>query len=82
MKVTIEGKNRGAGFANAVGVELSDLDAKPILRIQTGNTTDTKRVVERVQVGRRQQLIVRLLLDPATIDYMVRIEGAVDFRPT
>ena len=33
----------------------------------------------RVQLGRQQQVIMRVLLDKSTIDYMVRLEGAVDF---
>jgi hypothetical protein len=83
VKVTIDGKNKRPGYANAIGVELSDLDAKRLLYIQTGNTHGAdKRVVERVQVGRRQQIIMHVLLDKATIDYMIRLEGAVDSSPT
>jgi hypothetical protein len=83
VKVTIDGKNKRTGYTNAIGVELSALDAKRLLYIQTGNTHgDDKRVMEQVQVGRRQQIIMRVLLAEATIDYMIRLEGAVNSSPT
>lgn len=78
VKMTVDGRNK-SGLASAIDVELSDLDAKRLLAINMGNTNITKREVERVQLGRRQQIIMRVLLDELTIDYMVRLEGAVDF---
>ena len=78
----VDGKNRYASFgANAIEIELSDLDAEPLLSISLGNTTKDERKVERVQLGRQQQVIMRVLLDKRTIDYMVRLEGAVDLSP-
>jgi hypothetical protein len=82
VKVTVDGKNKPGGFANAVGVEISDLDAKKLLFISIGNTTIDKRKVEPFQLGRRQQVIMRILLVKSTLDYMVRLEGPIDFSPT
>jgi hypothetical protein len=82
VQVTADGQNKPSGFANAVGVEVSTLDAVPLLEFGLGNTTLEKRVVKRFDLGRRQPVIVRVLLDAATIGYLVRIEGAVDFGPT
>jgi hypothetical protein len=82
VKVTVDGKNKPGGLTNAVGVEISDLDAKRLLYIHMGNTTIDKRKVERFQLGRRQQVIMRILLDERTLDYMVRLEGPIDFSPT
>jgi hypothetical protein len=82
VKVTVDGKNKPGGLTNAVGVEISDLDAKRLLYIGMGNTTIDKRKVERFQLGRRQQLIMRILLDELSLDYMVRLEGPIDFSPT
>ena len=82
IRAIVDGKNRREGKANAIGIELSDIDAKPLLSIHVGYTTLGKREVERVQLGRQQQVILRVLLDEATVDYMVRVEGAVDFRQT
>jgi hypothetical protein len=80
VRVTVDGKNRRGGLANALGIELSDIDARRLLRIHVGYTTLGNREVEQVQIGRQQQVIMRVLLDQATLDYMVRVEGAVDFR--
>jgi TIR domain-containing protein len=81
VKVTVDGKNKPGGLTNAIGVEISDLDAKRLLYIGMGNTTIDKRKVERFQLGRRQQVIMRILLDERTLDYMVRLEGPIDFSP-
>ena len=68
--------------ADAITIELSDIDARsPFSHISLGDTTDDKREVGRVRLGRQQQVIMRVRLDEATIDYMVRLEGAVDFSP-
>ena len=80
IRVTVDGKNKWAGLADAVRMELFDMDAKPLLRISLGNTPDDTRKVGQVQLGRQQQIIMRVLLDKATIDYRVRLEGAVVFR--
>ena len=52
----------------------------PPTRIHLGFTVDDKRVVGKFELlGHQQQIVMRLILDEATIDYMVRVEGAVDF---
>jgi hypothetical protein len=79
IRAIVDGKNKGGGFTNAVGIELSDMDARPFLSLNLGNTTDDKRAVGRAQIGRQQQVILRVRLDAATIDYKVRLEGSVDF---
>jgi len=79
VKVTVDGKNK-VGFGSAIDVEISDLDAKTLLDINLGNTTIDKRKVKRFQIGRQQQVILRILLSKVTLDYMVRLEGAVDFN--
>jgi len=82
VRVTVDGKNKGGGgLANAIGIELFDIDAESLLKINLGSTRDGKRKVGRVQLGRQQQVIMRVRLDERTIDYMVRLEGAVDFSP-
>jgi hypothetical protein len=80
LKATVDGKNKKDPFADdAIAIELYDIDAKSLLSVGVGNTTDDKRVVRRVELGRLQPVIMRVWLEPATIDYMVRLEGAVDF---
>jgi hypothetical protein len=81
VKVTVDGKNKPKNYSgSAIDVEISDLDAKRLLRINLGNTQIDERKVERFQLGRRQQVILRILLVESTLDYMVRLEGAVDFN--
>jgi hypothetical protein len=78
--VTVDGKNRGR-FVQAVWVELSNIDAKELLNIGVSATNGwDQRVVDRVELGRQQQVIMPLYLSEATIDYLVRIEGAIDFK--
>lgn len=81
IRATVDGKNKWAPSANAITIELSDIDAKHLLDISLGYTTDDKREVGRVELGRQQRVIMRVRLDEATIDYMVRLEGEVDFSP-
>jgi hypothetical protein len=84
ITVTVDGKNKVSlgSFASAVWVELSNMDAESLLINNLGYTTDDRRKVARVELSRHQRIIIRVLLDEITIDYMVRLEGAVDFgRP-
>jgi hypothetical protein len=90
VKVTVDGKNkpgllplRPGEFKDAVAVEISDLDAKRLFYVErdlTFTTTD-QRKVERFQLGRGQQVIMRILLSRHILDYMVRVEGTIDFSP-
>ena len=80
IRVVVDGKNEFAPLARAVAVTISDLDAHAILKILLGNTTSSQRVVKRVNIFERQRLIMRVQLGKATIDYQVRIEGAVDLE--
>jgi hypothetical protein len=91
VKVTVDGKNkpsRGqapsahvAGFTDAIAVEISDLDAKNLLHVNLGYTQIGKREVERFQLRRRQQVILRILLSEDTLDYKVRVDDSIDFSP-
>jgi hypothetical protein len=81
VKVTVDGKNK-PGVANAIRVKISDLDAKELLSVSIGNTTIDQRQVARFELGRRQQVIIRILLHKLTADYMVRLEGPIDLIPT
>jgi hypothetical protein len=82
VKVTLDGKSKPGNVSNAISVEISDLDAKRLLYINIGYTTIDKRKVERFQLDRRQQVIMRILLAKGTLDYLVRVEGPIDFSPT
>jgi hypothetical protein len=91
VKVTVDGKNttpRGEaphahvlGFTEPIAVEISDLNAKSLLSVSLGYTQLGERKVERFQLRRRQKVILRILLSQDTLDYMVRVEGPIDFSP-
>ena len=82
VTVIVDGKNKRVSYgANAIGIELSNLDAERLLSIRLGNTSKDDRKVGHVQFGRQQRIIMRVLLDKRTIDYKVRLEGAVGFSP-
>jgi hypothetical protein len=89
VKVTVDSKNkpgllpiRSGEFNDAVAIEISDLDAKRLFYVKMDYHTADKRQVERFQLGRRQQVIMRIWLGEFTLDYMVRLEGPIDFSPT
>jgi hypothetical protein len=81
IKVTVDGKSRNLLFVSPISIELSDMDARPILDVHLVASRVDQRVVDRVELHRQEQVILRVLLHQATIDYMVRLDGAVDFRP-
>ena len=51
VQLTVDGKNKPGGLANAVGVEVSTLDAVRLVKLHLGNTTISKRVVERLDLS-------------------------------
>ena len=88
VKVTVDSKSkpgllpiRPGEFNDAVAVEVSDLDAKRLFYVKMDYKAIGTRKVERFQLGRRQQIIMRILLGKFTLDYMVRVEGSIDFSP-
>jgi len=88
VKVTVDSKSkpgllpiRPGEFSDAVAVEVSDLDAKRLFYVEMNYNAIGKRKVERFQLGRRQQVIMRILLGEFTLNYMVRVEGSIDFSP-
>jgi hypothetical protein len=81
VKVTVDGKAKGGG--QGPHIEISDLDAKELLDVLINYPGQfEQRAVERFQLGRRQQVILRILLSSRTTDYVVRLEGAIDLTPT
>jgi hypothetical protein len=84
LRATVDGKNGKSrtGLSNAIAVELFDTDANELLEISLGSTHIDKRVVKEIRLGRQQQVIMRVRLDEATIDYKVRLEGVIALGPT
>ena len=82
------GKNKGGLLSRApgdladLGVEILDLDLKRLFYVDMNLSKVGEGKVERFQLRRRQQVIMRILLGKHTLDYMVRLEGgSIDFSP-
>ena len=88
VRVTLGGKNKGGLLARAIGdlpdlgVEILDMDKKRLFYVDMTLSKLGEQKVERFQLRRRQQVIMRILLGKHTLDYMVRLEGgSIDFSP-
>ena len=80
LKITADGKNRWGGMSNVIGVVLMDMDANELFKVSVANTMIDKRVVKRVKIHKPQQILMRVLLSEFTLDYQLRIEGAVNLE--
>ena len=80
LKITVDGKIRSGSYTNAIEVVLIDVDANRLLEINLGLTWVDKRVVKRVKIPHSQQLLLRVLLSEGTMDYKVKVEGAVNLE--
>ena len=80
LKITVDGKIRSGSYTNAIEVVLMDMDANRLLEINLGLTWVDKRVVKRVKIPHSQQLLLRVLLSEGTMDYKVKVEGAVNLE--
>jgi outer membrane protein OmpA-like peptidoglycan-associated protein len=81
VTITGDAKNRPAAVADALKVTLYTLRSERLCDISLGNTTLDKRNVVVCKLDKRAPLILRIDLDPETIDYRVKVEGALDFDP-
>jgi hypothetical protein len=81
IKITADAKNKPSGFAIAIHVVLMDINANKLADLSIGNTSIDQRVVKEMSLNHEQQLIMRVILDEETIDYMIKIEGAATFAP-
>ena len=80
LKITVDGKIQSGSYTNAIEVVLMDMDANRLLEINLGLTWVDKRVVKRVKIPRSQQLLLRVLLSEGTMDYKIRVEGAMNLE--
>jgi hypothetical protein len=87
MKVTVGGKiepglvSRRVGDLPDLAVEILDMDRKRLFYVLADLSAIGERKVELLRFGRRQQVIMRILLGRHTLDYMVGLEGEIDFGP-
>jgi hypothetical protein len=79
-EVTITVDLKATAYSTAVRFELLDADSKQLLAHNMNATSArAERVVERVKVREKQTVILKLVLDSNTGEYMVRLSGAVKF---
>jgi hypothetical protein len=77
VTLTADGKNRSSAATNALGLTLQDIHAEKLCSVALGNSTRDERKVVSCPVATRRRGILRVDLSPETIDWRVRVEGAV-----
>ena len=87
VNVTVDGKIEHGILARTVGdlpdlaVEILDLDRKRLFYVQPALTAIGDGKVYDFPFGRRQKVIMRILVGKHTLDYTVGLEGQIDFSP-
>lgn len=80
VKLTLDLTARGG--PQLAGAILYDEDWHQIDQVPTVVTSDSQRVVKRIQISQQQEVIVKVYLDSsgeAAGDFLLRVEGAVRF---
>ena len=80
-EVTITVDLKAKAYSTAVRFELLDAESNQILahNMNAATTTGAERVVKKVRVREKQAVVLKLVLDSNTGEYMVRLGGAVEF---
>lgn len=61
--------------------QLQNLRGEVLCEVELGNVTRDERKVKACTLDAHEPVILRVNLDPATIDWRARVDGAVDFEP-
>jgi hypothetical protein len=79
-EVTITVDLKATAYSTAVRFELLDADSNQLLAHNMNATSArAERVVRRVDVREKRAVILKLVVDSNTGEYMVRLSGAVEF---
>lgn len=81
VRLIADGKNASAATAEALQLKLLNLRNEEICEVSLGNVTRDDRRVVSCKLEQREPVILRVNLDPNTLDWRARVEGAVDFEP-
>lgn len=83
-EVTITVDLKARSYSTAVRFELLDAESNQILahNMNAATTTGGERVVKKTRVREKQSVVLKLVLDSNTGEYMVRLGGAVEFGGT
>lgn len=81
-EVTITLDLKARAYSTAVRFELLDAESNQILahNMNAATTTGAERVVKKARVREKQSVVLKLVLDSNTGQYMIRLGGAVEFQ--
>jgi hypothetical protein len=81
-EVTITVDLKAKAYSTAVRFELLDAESNQILahNMNAATTTGAERVVKKARVREKQAVVLKLVLDSNTGEYMIRLGGAVEFQ--
>jgi outer membrane protein OmpA-like peptidoglycan-associated protein len=81
FRIIADGKNEPVGVAQALQLRVMNLRSEEICEVNLGNVTRDAREIATCRLDKRESLILRVNIDPNTIDWRARVDGAVDFDP-
>ena len=78
--VTITVDLKAKSYSTAARFELLDAESNQLVahNMNASTTTGAERVVKKVRVREKQQVVLKLVLDSNAGEYMVRFAGAVE----
>jgi outer membrane protein OmpA-like peptidoglycan-associated protein len=80
FRIIADGKNEPVGVAQALQLRVMNLRSEEICEVNLGNVTRDAREIATCRLDKRESLILRVNIDPNTIDWRARVDGAVDFE--
>lgn len=81
FRIIADGKNEPVGVAQALQLRVMNLRSEEVCEVNLGNVTRDAREIATCRLEKREPLILRVNIDPNTIDWRARVDGAVDFDP-
>ena len=81
VTVAARARNEAGVAASAIGVAIQKMNGVGLANISLGYTDQHMTVSDSFPLGRRENLLMRVDLDPATVDYRITLGGAVHTTP-
>lgn len=79
IEISARARNWAGATASAIGLEITKMNGTRLASIHMGYSSELRTESRRFPLGRREQLLMRVDLDPATIEYKIDLAGAVQF---
>ncbi|NEQ25578.1 MAG: hypothetical protein F6K28_42260, partial [Microcoleus sp. SIO2G3] len=80
VEVTARARNQPGVAASALGVEILKINGTSVAKFNMGYTDQFKTETLQIPLGQHETLLMRVDLDPATLEYKIEITGAVNFK--